>query len=255
MAWTLGSCSKDYFEASMLNENKERAFDAVDFTGLAVRRTGNDQWHVALLYKVDRKPAALRHQCEHNGALDAAPDSFFDLWLDIAALSSLNKRLIANKLSKARGDKIPYGIGYSEGADYLDGKTLKYLLPHAEGRGLTCATYVLAVFETLGFQPFDRSTWQPREQDSEWQSRTVGSLSNKHPSDDDHFKAERANVGGPRYRPEQLAGAAAARQWPISQERSDELATAITAEYNQKRPLGARSNSVPPSIDGAVPSE
>src|SRR5258708_1205168 len=94
----------------MLNDPLQAGFDEVDLLGFAIRRGPQRHLHVGLLYKAG-KNVYLRHQCEHFVVRDEEP-SVDDLWTNISALSPLNKRLIANKMSRAGGDKVPYGVGY-----------------------------------------------------------------------------------------------------------------------------------------------
>jgi hypothetical protein len=103
----------------MLNDPLQAGFEKVDLVGFAIRRPGPEQYHVGLLYKVPGKPVRLRHQCDHLDIRDKEPDNPEYLWTDVAALSSLNKRLIANKMSRAGGDKVPYGVGFRAGCGQL----------------------------------------------------------------------------------------------------------------------------------------
>lgn len=219
----------------MLSDPFNEAFDNVDLVGFAIRRAERRQFHVGILYKLPGKPVHLRHQCTHNILVDTEPQEFAYLWTNIAALKSVNKRLLANKLYKAGGDKIPYGVGYQIDREYLDKKTLKYKVTEP-GQGLTCATYVMAVLEAMGFKPFDLKDWQPVASDAEWQRNMIDDLAKKNADDADHFLAEQANIGQWRFRPEHVAGSGNPSTWPIAQAQANELGAQVVASYDEKRP-------------------
>jgi hypothetical protein len=170
----------------MLNDPLQKGFEELDRVGFAIRRPEPSQFHVGLLYK-DAKKVYLRHQCDHLVLKEDEPSCAY-LWTDIAALSPLNKRLIANKMSRAGGDKVPYGVGYRLNGNYLDKKTLKYLVTEP-GAGLTCATYIIEVLETLGFFPFDRKNWLSTEHDTAWQEQQIEQKMRRHPGAKEHFRS------------------------------------------------------------------
>ena len=106
---------------------------------MAIRRTVARQFHVGLLYKAGQR-AKFRHQCEHKDLKDEEAGNPEYLWADIGALNKINKRLLASKMSKAGGDRVPYRVGFQSGREYIDKKTLKYASTEP-GEGLTCSTY------------------------------------------------------------------------------------------------------------------
>lgn len=221
----------------MLFDPLKNPFDGVEWAGFAIRHVRAGQFHVGFLYKLQGKAARLHHQHSHLDTRDEAPSEFDYLWLNIAPLSQINKRLIANRLSRAGGDKIPYGVGFDLDGEYLDRKTLKYARTDP-GEGLTCATYVVSVLENLGFPPFVREGWQSSPEDVEWQRRILEFMASKNPDSAEHFEAEKANVGGPRFRPDHVAGAGAAQKWPIKQDEANSLAEQVVAAHEALRPQG-----------------
>jgi hypothetical protein len=222
----------------MLNDPWNSGVDEVDLVGYAIRRTGARQFHVGLLYKFGKK-VYLRHQCRHLEVTEEEAVHPDYLWTNIAALSTLNKRLIANKMSRAGGDKVPYGIGYRVEGGYIDRKTMKYVVTEL-GDGLTCSTYIVAALETLGFTPLDRPTWNPTEEDSLWQAQMIDRQVQANPASKEHFEAAKGHVGEPRYRPDQLVASAYPGSWPISQETANDLGAQVVAHYDEKRPSLSR---------------
>lgn len=217
----------------MLKDPLQLNFDTVDWVGFALKKVLGGYFHVGLLYKVG-KHARLRHQCEHNHFRDEKADNSEYLWTDIRALSPLNKRLIANKMSRAGGDKVPYGVGYRSGRIYLDKKSLKYI-NSTSGDGLTCSSYIVAVLETLSFKPFDFRDWNTPPEDIRWQRSMNVQQTQQHPEATEHFAAAQALVGQPRIRPDHVMGSASPQTWPLKQAEADELGMKIVETYTSMR--------------------
>jgi hypothetical protein len=96
----------------MLNDPQEVDFDEVEEVGFIFRRPGGNQYHVGFLFKSEDK-VMVRHQCDHLDTRQEQAGRTSDLWTNIAAVSLTNKALIAAKLAKIGGDKVPYGVGYN----------------------------------------------------------------------------------------------------------------------------------------------
>lgn len=188
----------------------------------------------------------IRHQCDHMDTREQAAGDQDDLWTDISAVSRINKAVIAARLAKVGDDRVPYGIGYKTEQGYLDKQTLRYIV-NKPGNGLTCATYIIAILETLGFVPFDHANWPPTAEDIAWQRQMVATQAVRRPSAIAHFTAEKANVGTPRYRPEHVIASGTPPKWPISQDEADCLGAEARREYDEKRP---RPPLVPPPPAG-----
>ncbi len=110
---------------------------------------------------------------------------------------------------------IRYGLSSPIGV--FDKITKKFLLGPTEG-GLTCASFVLAVFEAAQLQLVEYSGWPaPDTEDYLWQELVwnhLQDLRSKHPHlvSAEHLDCVRNDMGTfARYRPEQVAGAAAIR--------------------------------------------
>lgn len=218
----------------MLHDPTQANFDQVDEVGFTLRRPGDDQYHVGFLFKTEDR-VMVRHQCNHMDTREQAAANQEDLWTDISAVSLVNKAVIAARLAKVGDDKVPYGVGYKTERGYLDKQTLRYIVTKP-GNGLTCATYIIAILETLGFVPFDHANWAPTLEDTSWQGRMVVTQAIQHPAAIAHFAAEQANVGTPRYKPEHVIASGTPLNWPISQDDANRLGAEARREYDEKRP-------------------
>jgi len=110
---------------------------------------------------------------------------------------------------------IRYGLSSPIGV--FDKTTKKFLLGPTEG-GLTCASFVLAVFEVAQLQLVEYSGWPaPDTEDYLWQEVVCNHLQElrrkqPHLVSAEHLDCVRNDLGtSTRFRPEQVAGAAAIR--------------------------------------------
>lgn len=129
-------------------------------------------------------------------------------------------RLIA---IKERKSLIPYGF-YSEGRAFDEEG---YFQPFSDpAMGLTCATYVIEVFETFGHPIADLTTWRVRETDAGWQQGIVEIMAQHNPG-----RAEEAKkyIGSIRVRPTEAAGAVISAKTPITFEEAEVIAIDIQA--------------------------
>lgn len=96
---------------------------------------------------------------------------------------------------------LPYGFRYDMSSFRRDG-TMDLGLSE---RGFTCATFVLAVFRTVGVELLQRAEWRARPEDQERFEKLLKLLQN-HCSDEVHVNAVRAETTSIRYQPLEVAG-------------------------------------------------
>jgi hypothetical protein len=127
-------------------------------------------------------------------------------------LDEINRRTVVGlcRLIAGRSTKIPFGFTYNgvyfTGAgDYIS---------HGAGHGLTCATFVMAVFATYNIPILKIDEWPKRPDDPGWQLGQVGHLQRRHGP----FVADAAAqfIGEPRYRPEEVAAGTISREKPLT---------------------------------------
>jgi hypothetical protein len=121
-----------------------------------------------------------------------------------------SRRLIACAIAESIANKKPpisYSTSY-DGGEYFDNGTLNYNRS-CNGEGLTCATFVMAVFKALGFDLVQCDTWQEREDDKVWKRHIASCLEQwgRETGEDvtEHISVIRNNVDGIRFRPEEVA--------------------------------------------------
>src|SRR6266540_1951304 len=127
----------------------EVPFEKLNLLGIAVRGIRYPstpyQSHMGILYREkDESPVTLLHFEAHEVLKNEPPSEKF-LWLQ-CAIDDINKKVVASCCAqiykRAQLNKIPYGISYD--GSYFD-KAAEYTRYRPED-GLTCATFVMAVF-------------------------------------------------------------------------------------------------------------
>jgi hypothetical protein len=135
-----------------------------------------------------------------------------------------NGRVFAVLISEtARNPNIPYGFAFDENCFDNDGT----YRPMEIGKGLTCASFVIALFHSHGYPIVKLESWKMRSEDVAWQKKILDPL--RRHATFEHVNAASAYVGQFRYRPEEVAAAAVRAPPPLDFDESVRLATDILA--------------------------
>ena len=114
---------------------------------------------------------------------------------------------------KNEANGLPYGFGLRN--DAFDTQTGEYLMNDSP-YGLTCASFVLAVFHVTGLPLADYATWpRGRPDDRTWQQSIVATLS-RTPNNQVHVERICKDIGidTVRFHPSEVAASAAQAQVP-----------------------------------------
>lgn len=99
---------------------------------------------------------------------------------------------------------LNFGITYNNSTFDKEGN----LLLQTSDYGLTCATFVLSIFESAGITLINLDSWKSREEDLEWQKYVLNFfINNKKIASEDLIKHFESNLGCFRFRPEEVAAA------------------------------------------------
>ena len=114
-------------------------------------------------------------------------------------------RAIKEDVEEGRKD-VAYGLRYDEFAIYNDGK----LNLAGNEIGLTCATYVLTLFHSVGIDLVDIHNWPEREEDRKWFERVkrifgIQKIKIYLGMTKEHQAKVLNEKFGPRFRPEEVA--------------------------------------------------
>ncbi|WP_138464148.1 hypothetical protein [Stenotrophomonas maltophilia] len=177
----------------------EESWPAPDmFFGLVLSLSSpeRDQFHVAVFFR-DGVGAALmygdlqwhlRARCSEAVAQDRY------IWV-CPRLDEFDQILLASKAKiwlENNPDAIPYSVSHPVGGVmFRDDKWVG----DAPGMGLTCATFVVALFDELGIPFIDSSSWQERDGDEEWKKEILTYLSNYPGVTPEHVEAQMSSLG------------------------------------------------------------
>ncbi len=172
-----------------------------------------NQRHVGLLHHdSESNGVRLLHLAWHHRLANDSPTHDY-LRVDpvIHPRRQLQVAAICRKVLRANPTGIPYA--FSAPNDCFDEATGQFLLGPAR-HGLTCASFVLAVFHVAGLPLVDYGTWPlNRTGDREWQEQIVAALRGR--ATPEHVEAVRGEIGSVRFRPEEVAGAATVSPVPV----------------------------------------
>jgi hypothetical protein len=155
-------------------------------------------------------------------------------------LDEPNSKFLAAFASTVKRNEhsIPYGLD-SQGSCF-DRATGDFIPPPI-GKGLTCATFILAVLRSLAFAPALEESWPVREDDEEFGRQTVADLEEDQ-ADPEHVTAVRRDICAQRFRPEEVVAATIhpSGEWPVGFAPAAALAQEILGDLRAARPHVAR---------------
>lgn len=195
----------------------ERSFDQLRHVAIAIAAIDSEQRHVGILHKDAQTETVLMLDLAWHHRLRNQPPQSKYLWVDpaIPARRLVQVAAWCRKIWRSNRTRIPYA--FSMPNDCFEAETGTFLIGPTR-HGLTCATFILAVFDVAGLKLANYVSWPiDRPGDREWQEKVVASLQ-ADSADDTHINAARAEIGSgaARFRPEEVAGAATV--WPLPAE-------------------------------------
>src|SRR5882724_10684992 len=184
-----------------------KPFEQLRSAALAIREIDPQQRHIGLLHwDAALKQVMFLHLAWHFDLRCETPRPDY-FWIDpaVSARRLVQVAAVCRLVWRANGKKrIPYGFGPP--SDCLDTQTGEYLFGPA-GFGLTCSTFVLAVFHRAGLALVRYDTWPlNRPGDAKWQKRIVTALAATPGASADPIRAVADDVGVTiRFRPAAVA--------------------------------------------------
>lgn len=205
---------------------EEKPLGEIRDVAFAISEPKQDQRHIGILHRTDDAVMLLELQWHHQLCNSPSENSGF-LWIapDFPPRRLAQVSDICRKIWRAnqRGE-IPYG--FSQPTDCFDKETCRWIIGPS-GHGLTCASFVIAVFVRAGLTLIQCDTWPTsRPGDKEWQEKIVSWLTKTNASQE-HVEAVRNDIGSVRYRPEEVAGAGVQRKYPVAFKDAEGMGQAI----------------------------
>jgi hypothetical protein len=196
--------------------------------GLGIKETIHNQRHCGIIYRPDPDQVRFLHLAFHFDLRNEVLNGSY--WWATCGLDEDNQLVLAAfaSLLAKEDPAVPYGFD-AEGMVFEE-ETGKLKEPPA-GRGLTCATFVMAVFRTYGFEPLQASSWQERADDEQWQQGILRYM-NKGGASQAHIDAIRASEPSKRFRPEEVVGGASqsSENWSYDYDATQALAAQVLAD-------------------------
>ena len=176
------------------------------YFGIAVQVTdpNTNQLHTATLYQVDGKHMIGDVQWHLRSRREDARPSDRLYWI-APALSQDEQRMLAAKADAwldNNAGRIPYSVADPGGVVFAD----DVWVGDEPGRGLTCATFIVALFDELGIPFVDVAAWQRRAGDAEWFESILSAIEGT--ASAEHVTAQRDRLGtAVRVRPSDVVAA------------------------------------------------
>lgn len=208
------------------------------FVGIGIRLVRSllpvPQHHVALIYSAAGYPCRLSQLLSDKKYIDCPWDGRF-LWRGTTYLDEVDMAVTVALLIDLNKSKpmIPYGfksLGCTFKMDLFTGGF--ELSPSGPGIGLTCATFICAVFRTLSLPLLVDDRWpSERPEDAMWMAGIIGQLGYS----TERLFAMRGTTPDPRVRPEEVVSAFGHDQWPVEYSDVREIAQDIVREVAEAR--------------------
>jgi len=186
------------------------------FLAIQVTNAQDRQFHAAMLYVCDGNLMIGDLQSHMRIRRDFAKTNNRVFWI-APDLSYEDQKILATKLDAwltLNPDGIPYSVAHPGGVTFRD----DVWVGNEPGQGLTCATFVVELFNELGIPFVNKETWQVRQGDDEW-ARHILDLIGADMSPE-HINAQMERIGTTvRIRPSDIFAAGIL----INQETEDSL--------------------------------
>ncbi len=225
LSGVLGRFARKAFQHLFGREKMDRLFSQdshplteLEHAGIAVCRLRNGGRHAGVLYRSEgTSDVILLHLAWHHDLRNETPSQSY-FWLRPAVPQRRLRQVAAmcRMVWRANGNGgIPYA--FDPPNDSFNSQTGGILLGPTR-HGLTCATFVLAIFEAAGLCIATYDSWPiDRKGDRDWQKWVIEQLETSNPpAANEHIEAVRSQIGCARFRPEEVAGAALGSPLPAS---------------------------------------
>ncbi len=190
------------------------------FIGVGIKQIGRQtppRHHVALLYSADQLPCRISHLEDDNKFIDCEWDSTF-LWHEADALDEFDRSATVAFLLYLDRSKptIPYGfrsVSCRFATNQLTG--LLEFTAKDPGCGLTCSSFICAVFRSLSLPFLVDDSWSAdRPEDAVWRASMIVDYLRTRLAPD-RYSALIKGIADPRVRPEEAAAAFTQGSWPV----------------------------------------
>lgn len=177
-----------------------------------IQKVSSSQLHAALIYRNDDGDPWLLHLRGHEELSHEPWDASFH-WIEFVGIPVKVQELLADwaviVAGNGNANPIPYSIILSKERNFAEDGTF---INRNDGSGLTCATFLLKIFQDYGLPLIDQESWpQGRMSDIKWAQKILSYFRKKYPGS--HFTIQLERVFKiKRFRPEETVSTAALYQ-------------------------------------------
>ena len=222
-----------------LKSSVSSSVESIDHIAVCIQKISDEQRHLGIFYKDDETDKVRFLHLAWHYMLQDEEAPLQARWVESNLNSTLRKQLWAYiSMLASSPTRIPYGFeNYSQSIDPNTGIYLKT----GAGEGLTCASFVLAVFDAHGLQMINQLNWPNREDDENWQKDIIkileGRLSHPNPNlrvSQEHIEGMKQSMGFVRIRPEEVAGAfgLSSQDWALDSDQVIPVGEDIVKQLN-----------------------
>jgi hypothetical protein len=193
-------------------ESKKISPQTISGVGIAVHGSG---LHIGVLYRISEGSAIrLLHLATHHALRSDEFKADYVCWVRPAidferamAIAAFCRRI----WKQNSNGRVAYG--FTSPGRFFDATGA--LLAGPARIGLTCASFVLEVFDRAGLPLVDYASWPlPSDTDIARQTQLLDQLAEQLPHETEHINAARSEIGNTRFAPLDVAGAGTANELP-----------------------------------------
>lgn len=211
-----------------------------------VENTNRQRCHLGVLtYESEATDPRYIHLAFHsmlkNDGFDVVDNNrhFIILCPSLDEDEQLQLAIRTKKVFDKNKHKVPYSIAYGQPPFFdHDGQVTEQ---SAHETGFTCATFVMSLFNDMGYDIIDLNSWQIRDDDGDWQEEIVKTMA-WHQSHNPALYPDKSHVANQnkfirtahRYRPEEVAASAHVHEFePIEFNQAVELGQSVVRKMRE----------------------
>lgn len=218
----------------MLNSPSIIPFQEIEEVGVAIKSSEDGQNHIGILYLDENDTVQMLHFANQNHLINEVPKPYY-FWLNLGdSFQSRDKSLIRAFLLDILSNiynqlpQVSFNYGFEDIAPVFDGDGS--ILPERKDASFTCASFVLSLFESLGYSLIKYDEWPlDDEKNKQWQQSILDLLLHNFCITPDQYQAQQQKIGARRFLPEEVAAATQLSR-PASYEDVSPVAKIIAAE-------------------------
>jgi len=208
------------------------AGDNITGVAVAIRRQPEGHTHTGVIFREKSQLSLVHLQWDLDLSFEVFDGTYSWVIPELLAEEINDIRALCRKIGEFR-PAIHYGFRFDPEAT-LD-KDTALLISDKAPYGLTCSSFVIAIFKSAEVPLVQADTWTEREDDARWYSKLLRAMG-RTGVDPEHIKKVENDVKVVRIRPEETAGACLEKAYPVDFNTTQRNATALMKEIDMRFP-------------------